>query len=529
LDSHALLSAGATEFLKDAKLIRGQRNDDYWRAIKAGDTPRIPSSTFADEQFKALLKAAGVNLREEGTQTGLAPMLDVDVDAMAPHEVENASTFNFETMEPVKGGLFDIRITGGADGNRFSKISLPRKIPHPLFVEPIQRLLGVTGKKLEAILAGKEELHGETGPEAVEKALSNINIDTEIGYAKELIRSGTKTKRDEAVKRLNYLVGLKNIGITADELMISKIPVIPPKYRPIVQARGMDMVHDLNYLYHDLLEARENYVGAEKEFGDAGEEYMAMNNAVKAITGVREPINPRTAEQNVKGILKYAIGIGTTPKAAFYQRKVIGSAVDTVGRGVITADANLDMDEVGIPQDMAWTVFRPFVVRRLVREGMPGSEAVKEIKERTPRAKLALEAEMEQRPVVYNRAPSLHRYAYVAAWGKLRDDDAIGMPYHTLKGIGGDFDGDAINIHVPVSEEAVTDAKEKLLPSKSLLHTSTFETHLEPVQDYLAGLYLASVPKDEPVKSFASLEEAKKAFARGEISIRTPIRILENA
>lgn len=527
LDAHALLSAGATEFLKDAKMIRGQRNDEYWRALKAGETPLAPTRTFADAQFKALLKGAGVNLRESGTKTQLSPMLDADVDAMAVHEIENPGTFNFETMEPVKGGLFDVRTTGGTGGERFAKITLPKKIPHPMFTDPIQKLLGITGKRLDAILSGQEKLHGETGPDAIEKALSDIDIDLAMAEAKETIRNGRRTHRDNAVKRLNYLVGLKKLGVQPSELMITKIPVIPPKYRPVVQARNMDMVHDLNYLYHDLLSARDNYVDAEETFGDAGEEYLTMMNAVRAISGIREPVNPKTAEQNVKGILRYAIGVGTSPKRAFYQRKIIGSAVDTVGRGVITADSNLDMDEVGIPADMAWKIFRPFVIRRLARQGMGASEALKELKERTPRAKAALEKEMDERPVVYNRAPALHRYAYVGAWGKLRDDDAIGMPYHTLKGIGGDFDGDAINIHVPTSPEAVEEVKEKLFPSKNLFHTASYETHLEPMQDYLAGLYLASVPDpQQEVKVFASEQEAKNAYARGEISARTPIRIL---
>lgn len=528
LDSHALLSAGATEFLKDAKLVRGQRNDDYWRAVRAGDTPLAPTESFANEQFKAQLKAAGVNLREKGTRTGLAPMLDRDVDELATHEIENPGTFDFETMKPVKGGLFDIAKTGGAGGRRFAKISLPTKIPHPLFMDPIQKLLGVTGKQLTAILGGKEKFHGKTGPQAIEAALSRVDIDREMDLAKETIRSGRKTHRDLAVKRLNYLAGLKKMGVEAKELMISKIPVIPPQYRPIVQSGGMDMVHDLNYLYHDLLQARKNFEEAEEEFGDAGDEYITMMDAVRAISGLRDPVNPKSAEQGVKGILKYAIGLGNTPKSAFFQRRVVGSAVDTIGRGVITADKDLDMDEVGIPKEMAWEIFRPYVVRRLRRQGLPATEAMKAIKEEKPIAKKALDEEMSQRPVVYNRAPALHRYSYVGAWGKVRDDDAIGMPYHTLKGIGGDFDGDAVNIHVPSSPEAVEEVKEKLVPSKQLRHAATFETHLEPVQDYLAGLYLASTPNPkEPVRTFASEEDAKKAYARGEISARTPIRVLQ--
>jgi len=527
LDAHSLLSAGATEFLKDAKLIRGQRNDEYWRALKAGDTPLQPTVSFANEMFKSQLRAAGVNLREKGTRTGLAPLLDQDVDKIAQHEIERPGTFDFETMRPIKGGLFDLTATGGAEGTRFSKITLPRKIPHPLFVEPIQRVLGLTGKQFENVLSGKEELHGETGPDAVEKALKSLDVDREIGLAKEEIRTGKKTRRDKAVKKLNYLTGIKQMEINPEDLMISKIPVIPPRFRPISKAKNIDIVHDLNYLYHDLLEAKKNYNDAQEVFGEADDEYMTMMNAVKSVAGLREPVNPKSVDQGVKGILRYAIGIGDSPKSATFQRKVIGSAVDTVGRGVITADSNLDMDEVGVPEDMAWNIFKPFTMRRLRRYGYSARDSLKAVKDRTPVARKALEEEMAERPVVYNRAPSLHRYSYVGAWGKIRDDDAIGMPYHTLKGLGGDYDGDTVNIHVPVSSDSVDEVKEKLMPSKNLYFTGTFETHLEPNQDYLAGLFLASMPDPkEEVKTFANEEEARKAYARGEISARTPIRIL---
>jgi len=458
-------------------------------------------------------------------------LLDKDVDELASHEIQNSSTYDFESMRPKEGGLFDITATGGAGGDRFAKITLPAKIPHPLFQEPIQKLLGVTGPQFEKILSGEEEYNGKRGPEAIEEGLKRINIDRDMEASKEAIRSGKKTHRDTAIKKLNYLVGLKKMGIQPTDLLITKVPVIPPKYRPIVSAMGMDMVHDLNYLYHDLMEAKSNYKDASDTYGGhAGDEYLTMYNAVKAIVGVREPVNPKSAEQGVKGVLKYALGIGESPKFANYQRRVIGTAVDTVGRGVITSDKNLDMDEVGIPQDMAWKVFQPYVIRRLIRYGLPASEAVKEVQDRSARAKNLLLEEMHDRPIVYNRAPSLHRYNYVGAWAKLRDDDAIGLPYAVLKGIGGDYDGDQINIHVPASNEAIQDVTTKLMPSRNLFHTSTFETHLEPVQDYVAGLYLASTPNmKEPVRTFATPEDAKRAYARGEISARTPIRIQERS
>ena len=529
LDAYSLVAAGAHEFLKDAKLVRGQRNDDFWRAVREGDTPLATTSSFANDAFKDQLRAAGVKLREKGSRTGLAPLLDRDVDELAQHEISNPGTFDFNTMEPIKGGLFDVSTTGGAEGNRFAKITLPVKIPHPLFVEPIQRLLGMTGKQFEAVMKGEEEIDGKTGADAIEHGLSRVDVEGAIKDSINVIKSGKKSKRDEAVKKLNYLAGLKKMGIAPSELMVSKIPVIPPKYRPISQARDMDMIHDLNYLYTDMLEARKNYDEASKVFGSAGEEYNTLFETARAIAGTREAVNPKTAEQGVKGILRYAIGMGDTPKYGGYQRKVLGASVDNVGRGTITADPDMDMDEVSIPKELAWKVYRPFVIRRMRRLGYGAKEAVQMVKKQDPVATEQLKDEMSERPVVYNRAPALHRYNYVSGFAKLRDDDAIGMSPHVLKGMNADFDGDQVNIHVPVSAPAVEEAKEKLLPSNNLLHSATFESHIEPMQDYLAGLYLATRPDDkQKVVTFDNAEAAKEAYQRGEISARTPIRILKS-
>lgn len=443
LDTYSLVAAGATDFLRESKLVRGQRNDEYWRAFRYGGNPQEPTEYFADTHFKNLLRSAGINLKEKGKEQSLAPLLDKDVDAMAQHSIENSSTIDFDTLKPITGGLFDITKTGGADGTRFSKIELPQKIPHPLFVKPIQKLLGLTNVALINVLAGKEEFRGSSGPEAIEKALKSLDIPAEIQKAKTEIKTGRTSRRDDAVRRLNYLSGLQKMGVRPEELMISKVPVLPPKFRPIVQTAKMDIVHDLNYLYHDLIESKKNFEEAKSSFGNAGDEYVTMFNAVQAIVGLKDPVNPRTADQNVKGILRYAIGTGDTPKHAHYIRNVLGSAVDLVGRGVITADPSLDMDEVGIPHKMAWTIFKPFIIRRLVRSGYSATEATSQIKNQTPTAKKALDEELKTRPLVYNRAPALHRYNYVAGMGKLRSDDSIGLSYNVLKGMGADNDGDS--------------------------------------------------------------------------------------
>lgn len=529
LDVHSLLSSGATEFLKDAKLIRGQRNDDYWRSLKTGQSPAPVRESFANKHFMNLLKAAGVNIRNrDHGKTQLSYMTDRDVDALAQHEVTNSGTYDFNSMKPVPDGLFDLGKTGGADGTRWSKLTLPAKIPNPLAQESIVRMLGLTNKKFEDVLAGKEKISGKTGPEAIEHALKSIDLPKAIEQAKQEIKSSSGAGRDAAVKKLGYLVGLQRQGLKPDELMLSRLPVLPPKYRPVLRARGVDMIHDANYLYHDLMEAGKNYRDHLTEFGNAGDSYLNLYHAAKAVSGMADPVDPKHAEQGIRGMLRFAIGVKDSPKYSRFQRKVIGNSVDTVGRSVITIEPDLDMDTIGIPEDMAWTQFRPFVISRLVRQGLSAAEAVKSVRSRTKQAEQALEHEMKERPVVYNRAPSLHRYNYVGAFAKMnRSRSDISIPQVVTKGLGADFDGDAINVHVPVSKEAVEEVKDKLFPSRNLLHPNSFDVHLEPTQEFLAGLYLASQKDNhKPPRVFATKADAMAAYTRGEIGVRDPVQIL---
>lgn len=529
LDIASLMSYGATEFAKDAKLIRGQRNDDYWRSVKLGQTPTAPRESFANKHFQALLRAAGASIKDMPNKSQqLGYLTDRDVDEMAQHEVTHSGTYDFKTMQPLKDGLFDLGKTGGAEGTRFAKIKLPAKVPNPLAQEPIVRMLGITNAKFEKILSGEEKLNDKSGPEAIEHALKTLNIDRSIENARQVIRSGSGQARDNAVRALGYFMGIKKQGLKPEDLMLSKMPVLPPKYRPILRARGLDMIHDANYLYHDLIEAGKNYEEHKSTFGSAGQPYLNLYKAAKAVTGLGDPINPKHVEQGVKGMLRYAIGVKDSPKYSRFQRKVLGNSVDTVGRSVITIDPDLDMDTIGIPEEQAWTQFRPWTIGRLVRQGMPATEAVKAVRDRTPAARRELDEEMKVRPVVYNRAPSLHRYNYVGGYAKINPGQSnISIPQSVTKGLAADFDGDAINVHVPASEAAVREVVEKLFPSKNLLHPGTFDVHLEPTQEFLAGLYLAS-QKDEkkPTRTFATAEDAKRAYARGEIGVRDPIEIV---
>jgi DNA-directed RNA polymerase subunit beta' len=342
------------------------------------------------------------------------------------------------------------------------------------------------------------------------------------------VKTGNKSNRDEAVRALNYLTGLKTMELKPEDLMISRLPVLPPRMRPVMRMGKMDIINDANYLYHDLLEAKKNYGESKETFGDAGEDYLVMYNAAKAVTGLGDPVNPKHHEQGIKGILSHAIGVGASPKHGRFQRKVIGQSVDNVGRGTITPDPELDIDQISIPESMAWTQFKPFVIRRLVRNGFSARDAVTAVKERKPAALRELQAEMKERPVYWNRAPSLHRYNYVGAWARISKGNNIGLPQAVEPGAGADHDGDNVNVHLPVGTDAVRDVVDKMMPSKNLWHPASYDIHLKPDKDYLAGLYLATTLKAhmEP-RRFATKADAYKAYMRGELGVADPVIISE--
>jgi DNA-directed RNA polymerase subunit beta' len=185
------------------------------------------------------------------------------------------------------------------------------------------------------------------------------------------------------------------------------------------------------------------------------------------------------------------------------------------------------MDHVGLPIDKAWTLYQPFVVRRLVQRGLGKIKAMEEVKERTPAALRELQSEMQVRPVVINRAPVLHRYGVMAFWPQLTKSNTLEIPPLVTGGFGADFDGDAMQFHVPSSAEAVREAHQKLLPSSNLLNVARFDTNYSPTMEYVGGLWAASSKEDDkPVRVFHSTKDAIAAYRRGNITAGQKIEIV---
>lgn len=439
----SLISHGATKVIKDAKLVRGQRNDEWWKMFRVGLNPPSPKIPLVYEKFLASLQGAGINLTKKPNSIHLFAMTQKDAESLAGEELTVADTVKAQDLEPIEGGLFDKKLTGGHGGDKWSALKLSEPMPNPVMEDPLRKILGVTQKKFEGIIAGTDDLHGYSGGEGMLKYLSKLDLDREINAQTQIIKSGARSKRDAAVKTLGFLKSMKSAGLQPKDFMMTTVPVLPPKFRPIAKTDAMTIISDPNYLYKDLMNASADLkeLSSAAGFSGSSEERLRMYNAFKAVTGLGDPVNVKTQERGVRGLLKHVFG--ANPKSGLFNRRVIGIPTDVVGRGVVAPDADLSMDEIGVPENKAWVVYRSFVIRRLVRGGMPATEAVRAVAEQRPEAKRALEEELLVRPVLLNRAPTLHRYNFMAFKPKLIKDKTIHVSPVITKGFGMDFDGDS--------------------------------------------------------------------------------------
>tara|TARA_B100002019_G_scaffold292690_1_gene316698 strand:+ start:1520 stop:4954 length:3435 start_codon:yes stop_codon:yes gene_type:complete len=365
-----------------------------------------------------------------------------------------------------------------------------------------------------------------TGPEAITAALKTFTVDELEERAVADLKTGKKSKRGDAVKLLRAVKGFRRNEMTPADYVIKNVPVVPPKFRPFNVVGDAFVPGAANELYRDLFTVLDSHKEIQTAFGDefAGDNKNNVYKSVKAVYGFGDPVLPKTKYRGVSGFLQQILG--NNSKFSFFQRKAVSKPVDFTGRGVIGVDPDLDLDQIGIPKNMAFKIYSPYIQRELVRGGMPRSEALKAVVDEKPEAFRALGEVIKERPVIYSRSPAWHKFNVTAAYPKVIDGDTIMINPLVTSGHNADFDGDTMNIHVPGLPEAVDDAKNKLLPSKMLFSIKKREQVVPaPTQELILGLYTAQkrAPKNKHV--FASEEEALKAIKLNQVKLSDEIEI----
>ena len=534
LEMYALLGHDARANIREMATYKSDMQDmNFWSMVQQGHEPPPPVPSFAYNKFTALLRGAGVNISREGTALRLVPVTNKQILAQAGNgrnEIKDGSkTILSKNLKPVPGGLFDPTITGGLDGDKWSYMRLSEPVPNPIFCGenvkpgPVPVLLGLKLKELDEVMNGKRTIDGKTGGAAIEHALKKVDVEKEISKLRVELPKLQAAPLDRANKKLKYLLALKDQGLTPSEAYIlHNIPVIPPKFRPATPTPGGDVNYaPLNGLYKNISLVNDQLKNFDsKTFSDEHKNPLRLQlwDAVKAMQSVGnfKPVYDmdQKGSRALKGILDViGSGEGEQPKEGYFQSKLVKRKLDLSMRSTIIPEPALHIDQVGLPRGAAMEMYKPFVVAQLGRWGVSMLPAQEEIKKDSSLAQKALEKVVESRPVALKRDPALHKFAVQGFWPKLVEGKAIQIHPLVCGGFNADFDGDTMAVTVPISQAAVEEVK-KMMPSRNLFSPTTGEVMYNLDQEQILGLHYLTQWGKPSGKSFATIDEAKKALAK---------------
>jgi DNA-directed RNA polymerase subunit beta len=522
MEYDALVAHGARNILQEAATVKSQKNDEFWRAIQLGAPLPTPKPTFAFNKFTAMLEGSGIKVDKRGSKFKLLPMTDKGVLERSRGAIDNKKTLIAKNLRPESGGLFDPIKTGGPQGTLFAHIELHEPIPHPVFIDPVRRLLGLSQKDFDA----KLQSHGGAW---FKQELAKIDLDRKLVDLRAKMARASGPELDDTIKQIKYLEALKKEKLSpADAYIMSKVPVIPPVFRPILPEKrdpSQLMISDANKLYGHLIDTNDVHKNTALE-SDLGKHRQMVFNAVGAVFGVNDPDDEKLKKQEVKGFLQNIAGVGT-PKGGFFQRKLMRRTQDVSGRGTAVPDVNLNMDEVGIPEQMLWQMFDKLIVARLVRQGYGALQARELVDKKAPVAREAMLAETKARPVLINRAPTLHRWSIIAANAIPVAGKTVRVNPFIEKGMNLDFDGDTLQIHGPIQPGAVEDAKRMTLSNLLMSDQTRNKILAFPQHESIIGVTLASKAANTGAAThhFQTRDEALAAWRSGKLKLTDTITI----
>ena len=517
LQMYAYLAHGARENLYEMTAIKSQKNDEYWRNLQLGFPPPPPQKSFVFDKMMNYIQAAGVNIKKDGYKIKLFPATSEDVVKQSKGALTDPGhLLRGKDLVAITGGLFDPKLTGGMKGINWTHIPLNEEIPNPLYEGAVKSLLKINSTQFAKIM-NEEDVPDlsktKTGPALIGEMLDKLDVNKELQETKKQIKTASPLQVNTLNKRIRYLETLKEHKLNPRKAyMMSALPVLPPVYRPAYPLPSGDIqVSPINKHYRDVALINDQI----KQVRDAGIDDKEFNRdnrknlyeATKALIGLADPITH--TKEKYEGLL--ATLSGGSPKQGFIQNKVWSKRQDLSARTTITVEPSLGLDEVGMPDAALKNIFKPFIIREIVGQGYKPVQALEEVKKWTPVADQALNNVIKRRPVMLNRAPTLHKHG-VQAFNAIRfDGHSIRVNPLVAKGFNFDFDGDTMSVHVPISEKAVAEARQ-MFPSKNLYKAGDKSQMINIDQDYQLGLYYLSVLGQDSGKTFATIDDAEKAI-----------------
>ncbi len=375
------------------------------------------------------------------------------------------------------------------------------------------------------------------GAEAIKELLKQVNIEEEINKIKEELEGAQGQKRIRLIKRLDVLNAFYQSDNKPEWMILDCIPVIPPELRPMIQLDGGRFAtSDLNDLYRRVIN---------------------RNNRLKKLIDLNAP---QIIIQNEKRMLQEAVdslfdngrrgrsvtGAGNRPlkslssmlkgKQGRFRQNLLGKRVDYSGRSVIVVGPDLKMYQCGIPKDMALELFKPHVIHALTTRRKDSAEPIcsnikaakRLIENKDPQVWDIVEDVIKEHPVLLNRAPTLHRLGIQAFEPILIGGKAIRLHPLVCTAFNADFDGDQMAVHVPLSEEAIAEARLLMLGANNILHPKDGSPIVTPSQDMVLGNYYITMEKaglEGEGRVFKNSNEAIMAYERREITLHTRIAV----
>ncbi len=491
-----ILVPGSSEIIVSGGETVGQEHRDRVKELTAELLENLASEARRQEENSTLLTGAELDQRRYAAEQEAT-----DMQARANTEVDTIR----KTIE-----------------DRISELEA---------IEPLQLISEQKARELQDIMPGV--FKAGMGAEAVREIVAALDIDVLAGEMRIEIQSASGQRRKKATKRLRVVEAFRKSGNRPEWMFFTALPVIPPDLRPMVQLDGGRFAtSDLNDLYRRVIN-RNNRLRKLLELSAPEiiirNEKRMLQEAVDALidNGRRGRVVSGSGKHRLKSLSDMLKG-----KQGRFRQNLLGKRVDYSGRSVIVVGPDLHLHQCGLPKKMALELFKPFVMRRLVQQGLAHNiKSAKRIVERVrPEVWDVLEDVIKDYLVLLNRAPSLHRLSIQAFEAVLIEGSAIQLHPMVCSAFNADFDGDQMAVHVPLSAAAQKEARELMLSVHNILSPAHGEPMVSPSQDIVLGCYYMTVmrtdgkPKGQG-KIFANPAEAILAYHSGVIDLQAPVHV----
>lgn len=369
-----------------------------------------------------------------------------------------------------------------------------------------------------------------SGPLAIYKMLQGLDLKQEID---KNLKAFSTIKSVETRKKtfilIKLLINLYSSGIKPENMVITKLPVIPPDLRPVVQLDGGRFAtSDVNLFYRRVLMRNIRL----KKMIQVGMPDVVKKNEIRLL---QEAVNNLfVGEKQVSGAgnkTSKSLSDMLSGKEGIFRRNLLGKRVDYSGRSVITVGPHLKLDECGIPLYIAMRIFSPFVIGKLIAKKIAYTpkQAEKMIKEGHPLALKYLEEVVKDKYVLLNRAPTLHRLSIEAFKVKLMTGKTIRLHPLVCTSFNADFDGDQMAVHLPISQEAQDEAKNLIAADKNVLKPTDGEPAIVHSQDMVHGIYYLTddrIHQGVFVGYFPSLDAVINAYHAKSIKLKDKVTVV---